>query len=98
MLFPYNLGRKVPQGCRKTPGLSARRLSGTCFSPPSKPARSPYPLPLAEATKLYKALKSQGKTVEMEIYPRGGHAIYEPALEEEIMRRNLEWFRKWLRP
>lgn len=55
-------------------------------------------VPLMQATKFYKALKEQGKTVEMEIYPRGGHVIYEPALEQEIMRRNLEWFRKWLRP
>jgi dipeptidyl aminopeptidase/acylaminoacyl peptidase len=54
--------------------------------------------PLMQATKFYKALKEQGKTVEMEIYPRGGHVIYEPALEQEIMRRNLEWFRRWLRP
>jgi len=26
-----------------------------------------------QATKFYKALKEQGKVVEMEIYPRGGH-------------------------
>jgi dipeptidyl aminopeptidase/acylaminoacyl peptidase len=55
-------------------------------------------VPLAEATKFYKALKGQGKVVEMEIYPRGGHVIYEPDLEQEIMRRNLEWFWRWLRP
>ena len=55
-------------------------------------------VPIAGATKFYKALKSQGKIVEMEIYPRGGHVIYEPALEQEIMLRNLEWFRRWLRP
>ena len=55
-------------------------------------------VPLMQATKFYKALKEQGKTVEMEIYPRGGHVIYEPALEQEIMRRNLEWFRRWLQP
>jgi dipeptidyl aminopeptidase/acylaminoacyl peptidase len=55
-------------------------------------------VPLAEATKFYRALKQLGKTVEMEIYPRGGHVIYEPALEQEIMRRNLEWFQRWLRP
>jgi dipeptidyl aminopeptidase/acylaminoacyl peptidase len=55
-------------------------------------------VPIMQATKFYKALKEQGKTVEMEIYPRGGHVIYEPALEQEIMRRNLEWFRRWLRP
>jgi hypothetical protein len=28
----------------------------------------------------------------------GAAALYEPALEQEIMRRNLEWFRRWLRP
>ncbi len=55
-------------------------------------------VPLMQATKFFKALKEQGKTVEMEIYPRGGHVIYEPSLEQEIMRRNLEWFRRWLRP
>jgi dipeptidyl aminopeptidase/acylaminoacyl peptidase len=54
--------------------------------------------PIMQATKFYKALKEQGKIVEMEIYPRGGHVIYEPALEQEIMRRNLAWFRKWLQP
>ena len=54
--------------------------------------------PIMQATKFYKALKELGKTVEMEIYPRGGHVIYEPALEREIMRRNLEWFRRWLEP
>jgi dipeptidyl aminopeptidase/acylaminoacyl peptidase len=55
-------------------------------------------VPIAEATKFYKALKGQGRTVEMEIYPRGGHVIYEPDLEQEMMRRNLEWFQRWLRP
>ncbi len=55
-------------------------------------------VPLMQATKFYKALKELGKVVEMEIYPRGGHVIYEPDLQREIMRRNLEWFRRWLRP
>ncbi len=55
-------------------------------------------VPIMQATKFYKALKGLGKTVEMEIYPRGGHVIYEPALEREMMRRNLEWFRRWLNP
>ncbi len=55
-------------------------------------------VPIMQATKFYKALKELGKTVEMEIYPRGGHVIYEPDLQREIMRRNLEWFRRWLKP
>jgi dipeptidyl aminopeptidase/acylaminoacyl peptidase len=55
-------------------------------------------VPIMQAHKFYKALKKLGKTVEMEIYPRGGHVLFEPAQEREIMRRNLEWFRKWLNP
>lgn len=55
-------------------------------------------VPIMQAKKFYKALKELGKTVEMEIYPRGSHVLFEPAQERQIMRRNLEWFRKWLNP
>jgi len=55
-------------------------------------------VPIMQAHKFYKALKKLGKTVEMEIFPRGGHVLSEPAQQREIMRRNLEWFRKWLHP
>ena len=51
-----------------------------------------------QAHKFYKALKKMGKTGEMEIFPRGGHVLSEPAQQREIMRRNLEWFRRWLNP
>ena len=55
-------------------------------------------VPIMQAHKFYKALKKMGKTVEMEIFPRGGHVLSEPAQQREIMRRNLEWFRRWLNP
>ena len=55
-------------------------------------------VPIMQAHKFYKALKKLGKTVEMQIFPRGGHVLSEPAQQREIMRRNLEWFRKWLNP
>ncbi len=55
-------------------------------------------VPIMQAHKFYKALKKLGKTVEMEIYPRGGHVIFEPDLQREMMRRNLEWFVRWLEP
>jgi dipeptidyl aminopeptidase/acylaminoacyl peptidase len=55
-------------------------------------------VPIEQATKFYQALKKLGKTVEMEIYPRGGHVIFEPDLEREMMSRNLAWFEKWLKP
>jgi dipeptidyl aminopeptidase/acylaminoacyl peptidase len=55
-------------------------------------------VPLMQAQKFYKALKALGKTVEFEIFPRGGHVLSEPAQQREIMRRNLAWFQRWLKP
>ena len=49
-------------------------------------------VPIAGAWKFYRALKAMGKTVELEIYPRGGHVLREPMQQREQMRRNLEWF------
>jgi dipeptidyl aminopeptidase/acylaminoacyl peptidase len=55
-------------------------------------------VPLAQAMSFYRALKAHGKQVELEIYPGGGHVLYEPDLERIQMQRNLDWFRKWLSP
>jgi dipeptidyl aminopeptidase/acylaminoacyl peptidase len=54
--------------------------------------------PVAGAWKFYRALKALGKTVELYVYPRGGHVMYEPVLQREVMRRNLEWFLRWIPP
>jgi dipeptidyl aminopeptidase/acylaminoacyl peptidase len=54
-------------------------------------------VPIAGAWKFYRALKHLGRTVELDIYPRGGHVLYEPALQREQMQRNLDWFRRWIR-
>ena len=53
-------------------------------------------MPIAEAWKFYRALKAMGKTVELDIHPRGGHVLNEPVQERAAMQRNLEWFKKWL--
>jgi dipeptidyl aminopeptidase/acylaminoacyl peptidase len=53
-------------------------------------------VPIAGAWKFYRTLKALGKTVELEIYPRGGHVLREPMQQREQMRRNLEWFRRWI--
>jgi dipeptidyl aminopeptidase/acylaminoacyl peptidase len=53
-------------------------------------------VPIANAWKFYRTLKAMGKTVELEVYPRGGHVLREPAQQREQMRRNLEWFVKWI--
>ena len=55
-------------------------------------------VPLASAQKFYKALAALGKTVELHVYPRGGHVFYEPQQERAVMQRNLDWFGRWIRP
>jgi dipeptidyl aminopeptidase/acylaminoacyl peptidase len=54
-------------------------------------------VPIANAWKFYRALKALGKTVEFDIYPGSSHLYYQPALERESMRRNLEWFTRWIK-
>jgi dipeptidyl aminopeptidase/acylaminoacyl peptidase len=51
---------------------------------------------IAGAWRFYRALKSLGKTVELDIYPRGRHVLYEPMQQREAMRRNLDWFTRWI--
>jgi dipeptidyl aminopeptidase/acylaminoacyl peptidase len=51
---------------------------------------------IAGAWRFYRALKALGKTVEFDIYPRGRHVLYEPMQQREAMRRNLEWFTRWI--
>jgi dipeptidyl aminopeptidase/acylaminoacyl peptidase len=53
-------------------------------------------VPIAGAWKMYRALEALGRTVELQVFPRGGHVLYEPMQEREQMRRNLEWFERWL--
>jgi dipeptidyl aminopeptidase/acylaminoacyl peptidase len=36
--------------------------------------------------------------VELEVYPRDGHVLREPAQQREQMRRNLEWFTTLIDP
>lgn len=44
-------------------------------------------VPLATAQQFFRALQAQGKTAEMDIYPRGGHVFYEPQQEKAVMTR-----------
>jgi dipeptidyl aminopeptidase/acylaminoacyl peptidase len=54
-------------------------------------------VPLATAQKFFRALRAQGKTAEMDIYPRGGHVFYEPQQEKAVMTRNFDWMRRWIK-
>jgi dipeptidyl aminopeptidase/acylaminoacyl peptidase len=45
----------------------------------------------------YKALKFYGVPAVLEIYPAEGHGITGPLLRRRCLKRNLEWFNKWLK-
>jgi dipeptidyl aminopeptidase/acylaminoacyl peptidase len=53
-------------------------------------------VPLSQGRELYNALKRQGVTVEMAIYPRQGHVVDEPRLLVDLHRRTAEWLERWL--
>jgi dipeptidyl aminopeptidase/acylaminoacyl peptidase len=54
-------------------------------------------VPISGAWKFYRTLKTMGKTVEFDIYPRGGHVLREPQQQRAQMLRNVEWFSRWIR-
>jgi dipeptidyl aminopeptidase/acylaminoacyl peptidase len=54
-------------------------------------------VPLAQSQELFRALKRNKVPVEMVVYPRQAHVIGEPALQQDAMKRNVEWFEKWLK-
>jgi dipeptidyl aminopeptidase/acylaminoacyl peptidase len=53
-------------------------------------------VPLSQGQEFYNALKRQGCTTKMVIYPRTPHGIEEPKLLLDCMMRNVEWFEKFV--
>ncbi len=53
-------------------------------------------VPLGQGQELYNALKRQGVTVKMVVYPREPHGLSEPRHVLDAGRRNLDWFGKYL--
>lgn len=53
-------------------------------------------VPLPQGYELYTALRRRNVPVTMVVYPRQGHSVGEPKLQLDVMRRNLEWFRRWV--
>ena len=45
---------------------------------------------------VYVALRDLNVPVSYVTYPREGHGISEPVHQRDLMRRNLEWFEKWI--
>jgi len=53
-------------------------------------------VPISQGYELYNALKRQGVTTKMVVYPRQPHGIQEPKLMRDAMIRNLEWFDQYV--
>jgi dipeptidyl aminopeptidase/acylaminoacyl peptidase len=54
-------------------------------------------VPVSQGYELYNALRRQGVTTEMVVYPRQPHGIQEPKLMLDVMSRNLAWFERHVR-
>jgi dipeptidyl aminopeptidase/acylaminoacyl peptidase len=52
----------------------------------------------AQSREMYTALREKGAPVELVIYPREEHGISEPRHQIDFMKRQLEWFDRFLRP
>lgn len=54
-------------------------------------------VPAEQSIQFYEALKGIGRVeTELIIYPEQGHGIRDPRLIKDAMKRNLEWFEKWI--
>lgn len=92
----YKLPWQNPEGyARSSPLTHAAKVTTPILI--SHGDRDPR-VPLATAQKFFKALQAQGKTVEMDIYPGGGHVFYPPQQERTVMQRNFDWMLRFIKP
>jgi dipeptidyl aminopeptidase/acylaminoacyl peptidase len=49
-----------------------------------------------DVSEIFQALTDLNVPVEFVTYPREGHGIAEPAHQRDLMRRNLDWFKRWV--
>jgi dipeptidyl aminopeptidase/acylaminoacyl peptidase len=54
-------------------------------------------VPIAQAEQYYRALRKRGVETVFVRYPREGHGITEPNHQIDLVRRQLEWFDKYLK-
>jgi dipeptidyl aminopeptidase/acylaminoacyl peptidase len=95
MIEYYKLPWENPEGYRRSSPLThvAHVTTPILISHGDRDPR----VPLATAQKFFRALQAHGKTVEMDVYPRGGHVFYEPQQEKAVMTRNFDWMRRWIK-
>jgi dipeptidyl aminopeptidase/acylaminoacyl peptidase len=53
-------------------------------------------VPLGQSQETYMGLKKAGVPTQLVIYPREGHGLREPAHQLDKMRREIDWFEKYL--
>ena len=51
-------------------------------------------VPISQGYEFYNALKRQGVTTRMMVYPRQPHGFTEPKMTLDAARANLEWFNR----
>jgi dipeptidyl aminopeptidase/acylaminoacyl peptidase len=54
-------------------------------------------VPTSQGYEYYNALKRQGATVKMVVYPRTPHGPREPKFQLDIMQRHIDWIEPYLR-
>jgi dipeptidyl aminopeptidase/acylaminoacyl peptidase len=54
-------------------------------------------VPISQGYEFYNALKRQGVTTQMVVYPRTPHGPREPKFQLDLMERHLAWMEKYLR-
>ncbi len=54
-------------------------------------------VPISQGYEYYNALKRQGATVKMVVYPRAPHGPQEPKFQLDIMQRHVDWIEKFAR-
>jgi dipeptidyl aminopeptidase/acylaminoacyl peptidase len=54
-------------------------------------------VPVSQGYELYTALKRQGVTTKMVVYPRMGHGPSGRSVELDVMHRHLDWVEKYVR-
>ena len=53
---------------------------------------------LSQAWELYRALQVNEVPTSFAIYPGQGHLIAAPKQQRDMIRRNYEWFKQWVKP
>lgn len=53
-------------------------------------------VPISQSYELYTALKRQGVTTKLTVYPRQGHGFTEPKMLLDVAKANLEWFNRFV--